>query len=98
MYKPSNFNESNFSNTIPLIAPFWADVDIKNVQGLNESIVFRLTNESEVLNRSSDDVRRYFIGQKQFAAKQVLIVTWYQVGFYGASEGGEKKVNTVDVK
>lgn len=92
VYKPLNFSDSGFKNTIPLIAPFWADVDIKNVVGQNETIVFRLTSESAVLNRSTEDVRRYFVGQKTFYAREVLIVTWFNVGFYGAQEEGKNKV------
>lgn len=95
IYKPLNFNNSSFKNKIPLIAPFWADVDIKNVRGQNESIVFRLTSEDTVINRASQDVRRYFIGQSNFIAKEVLIVTWFQVGFYGASQDGKNKVTTI---
>ncbi|WAR31000.1 TECTA-like protein, partial [Mya arenaria] len=97
-YKPHNFNSAIFQNEVPLVAPYWADVDIENVKGLNETIVYRLVDnersDSAILNRASRDVRKYFKGDGDFSAKIVLIVTWYQVGFYGATLTGKSKRNT----
>ena len=92
VYKPLNFSDNGFQNAIPLIAPFWADVDIKNVVGYNESIVFRLTSDNAIVEKASKDVSNNFLDQRSFTAKQVLIVTWYNVGFYGAADEGKTKV------
>ncbi|KAL4218756.1 hypothetical protein ACF0H5_021343 [Mactra antiquata] len=92
-YKPLNFNDKDFLKTTPaLVAPYWSDVDIQNVG--NGTIYYRLTNETSVLNRVDKDVRNNFIGLWNFKSKLVLIVTWYQVGFYGAKEDGLNKRNT----
>lgn len=91
-YKPLNFDNPKFREAIPLVAPYWADVDIENLRGLNESVVYRVTDNSTVLDRASQDIRKYFTGQALFTAEVVVIVTWYNVGYYGATGGGKSKV------
>ena len=79
---------------MPFIAPYWADVDIKNVVAGNfsESVFYRITyNDSAILNRASSDIKDYFrlsANVTDFSADLVILVTWYNVGFYGASEEG----------
>ena len=85
-YKPENFNK--LVNKVPLIAPYWADIDIENVNtgNFNESVVYRITyNDSAILDRASREINDNFISASNFSADLVIIVTWYNVGFYGAS-------------
>lgn len=93
-YKPLNFNDSRFKEKIPVIAPFWADVDIEHVTDLNETVVYRVTDDKLVLAKASSDIQKHFTGQADFSAKLVLIVTWYNVGYYGAMSDGKQKRNT----
>ena len=95
-YKPLNFIE--LENNVPLIAPYWADIDIQNVNtgNFNESVMYRITyNDSDILKRASGDINHYFVSEKNFSAELVIVVTWYNVGFYGASgeETGKKLVS-----
>lgn len=94
-YKPVNFNDVTFKEDTPIVAPFWADVDIENFKDVNldECVVYRITNDSDLLGDITADVRGHFTGQKDFSAKLVIIVTWYNVGFYGATKGGKYKVS-----
>lgn len=94
-YKPLNFDHRNFKEKIPIVAPFWADVDIENFQDVqpNASVVYRVTNDSALLEECSQDIRSNFYGQKGFTAKLMIIVTWYKVGFYGATRTGKEKVS-----
>ena len=98
MYRPLNFDDRKLNNKVPFIAPYWADVDIEHVTGLNETVLYRITyNDSQILNRSTEDIRNYFdiysANTTDFSAELVLIVTWYNVGFYGASDEGLKLVS-----
>ena len=85
-YKPQNF--TSLEKSVPLIAPFWADIDIEHVTSIdfNETVVYRIIyNDSMILADVSDEIRTYFVSDSLFSADLVLIVTWYKVGFYGAS-------------
>ena len=92
MYRPLNFDDSKLHNKVPFIAPYWADVDIEHVTGLNESVFYRITNDSNILNHTTTDIRNYFdihsANLTDFSAELVIVVTWYNVGFYGASDEG----------
>lgn len=94
-YKPLNFDRKSFKEKIPIVAPFWADVDIENFQDVkpNASVVYRITNDTALLEECSQDIRTNFYGQKSFTAKLMIIVTWYKVGFYGAADTGKNKVS-----
>ena len=96
-YRPTNFSDPNYDEKIPLIAPYWADVDIEHVRDtdFNETVVFRQSNESHILDRATADVRDYFTDQREFSARMVFISTWYKVGYYGATGEGKRKVRNV---
>ncbi|KAH3799936.1 hypothetical protein DPMN_153560 [Dreissena polymorpha] len=104
-YKPLNLSDKDFKNKIPFVAPFWADVDIENVAGLNESIVYRVTSRGDTtldnisleISRATNDIRILFPEFTDFTAKLVVVVTWYRVGFFGAAgaEGKAKVTETV---
>ena len=52
-----------------------------------------VSDDAAILAKASSDVRRYFKRESEFSAELVLIVTWYQVGYYGATKGGKNKVS-----
>ena len=62
-----------------LIAPFWADVDTRNGAGV---VYYRETTSSAIVSKVAQDVQLAFPDQPPFTAKSVVIVTWYQVGYY----------------
>jgi hypothetical protein len=63
------------------IAPFWADIDTRN----GGVVYYRETQDLAIRTRVSEEIRRYFARQRQFSAKWVLIVTWFNVARYGGS-------------
>ena len=68
----------------PLIAPYMSSLDTSE-QG---HVTYRETNDAQVLNRASNDVRGAFAtSQASFNATSVFIVTWKNV--CGRSAGGE---------
>jgi len=73
----------------PLIAPYMSSLDTSE-QG---HVTYRETNDAQVLNRASNDVRGAFAtSQASFNATSVFIVTWKNV--CGRSAGGEPALFT----
>jgi hypothetical protein len=64
-----------------LIAPFWADVHTGN----GGVVYFRETQDIAIRTRVSDEVRKYFVRERGFSAKWVMIVTWLNVARFGGS-------------
>ncbi|KAJ8300970.1 hypothetical protein KUTeg_022489 [Tegillarca granosa] len=92
-YKPQSFPPATESENRPIIAPFWADVDIQRIP--NGSVYYRQTINATLLKRASEEIRNYFISQRLFTATWMFVVTWEDVGFYGASKPhGKTKKNT----
>lgn len=87
-YRPKSFP---LEERTPIIAPFWADVDVSKAGG---TVWYRETQNREVLDRCSQDVRGYASDFKRFQARWAFVVTWDNVSFYGASDVGETKRNT----
>ncbi|XP_033733052.1 sushi domain-containing protein 2-like [Pecten maximus] len=85
-YKPKKFP---LSDNTSVIAVFWADIDIQREGG---NVTYRQTTDPSLLTRATEDVRKYFFLRKEFT--WMLIATWYEVGFYGASNSGELRKNT----
>ncbi|CAJ0961127.1 unnamed protein product, partial [Ranitomeya imitator] len=71
---------------IPLIAPFWADVDNQ----ISGDIYCRISIDPNVLSRVTDDINSYFQGLN-FSADWVLVTTWDRVTYHGSQSD---KVNT----
>ncbi|XP_077984689.1 sushi, von Willebrand factor type A, EGF and pentraxin domain-containing protein 1-like [Glandiceps talaboti] len=67
------------SGGLPIIAPFWADVDLWEAG----NVFWRISTEEDILNKATEDVRTYFIDQQHFMATWVLVATWDAVGFHG---------------
>ena len=80
-----SFNDS-FTSVIPLpfplssnaelIAPYWAHADITSAG----TVFYRETNDTDVLNRASNDVR-FFSEFSSFSATTVFIVTWEGISY-----------------
>lgn len=86
-YKPQPFpSKENRS----IIAPFWADVDTEHIGG---TVWFRETFEQAFLDKATLELRSYFREQRAFTAKWMFIVTWENVGYYGASRQGRERVS-----
>lgn len=62
-------------------APYWADV--YTVRG--GRVWYRKTTDDAIVSRATKDVIRAFPSYAGFMASWVVIVTWYEVTFYGAS-------------
>ncbi|XP_076436246.1 sushi domain-containing protein 2-like [Babylonia areolata] len=90
-YRPADFplDEAPLNET-PLIAPYWADVDV-NVGG---QVYYRQTQDPAILERASKDVHMYSPAYHKFRATWVFIATWDRVGYYGATNDGVNKKNT----
>lgn len=91
--KEDSYNPEDFprNNSPPVIAPFWADIDIQNVGG---SVFYLNSSDKDILNLASSEVRHYFPQYGNFNATWVLIATWYNVGFYSAKGWRKNKKNT----
>ncbi|XP_069105864.1 protein mesh-like [Argopecten irradians] len=76
-YTPESFP---LSNSRRIIAPFWADVDIRN----GGTVWYRETTDSSILQRATDEVRLYYPSQTSFRADWVFVATWDNVAFYGS--------------
>ncbi|XP_033727091.1 protein mesh-like isoform X2 [Pecten maximus] len=77
-YTPDSFP---LSNSRRLIAPFWADVDIRK----GGTVWYRETTNTSILQRATDEVRLFYPSQSSFVAAWVFIATWDDVAFYGSS-------------
>ncbi|BFZ05895.1 hypothetical protein BsWGS_08934 [Bradybaena similaris] len=86
-YRPSKFP---LTQETPIIAPYWADVNIVNSSG---TVWFRETRDPAMLNKATQEIGPLF-AYKNFRAKWVFVATWEEVGFYGANEEGKNKRNT----
>ncbi|XP_071058660.1 alpha-tectorin [Pseudochaenichthys georgianus] len=70
------------SDSRSFIAPLWADVH----NGIRGDVYYRETTEPEILERATQDIRRYFKNMPAFTATWAFITTWHQVTFYGGSQ------------
>ena len=46
-------------------------------------IYYRETQDLAIRTRVSEEIRKYFVRQRRFSAKWVMIVTWLNVARYG---------------
>lgn len=70
------------SDSRSFIAPLWADVH----NGIRGDVYYRESTDPELLERASQDIRKYFKNMPTFTATWVFITTWHQVTFYGGSQ------------
>ncbi|XP_061188889.1 protein mesh-like [Saccostrea echinata] len=64
-----------------LVAIFWADVDTRE----GGTVWYRESTNQTILNRATNEVRKYFPQFFRFQATWVFIATWDNVAFYGCS-------------
>lgn len=70
------------SDSRAFIAPLWADVH----NGIRGDVFYRESTEPELLQKATQDVRKYFKHMAAFTAAWVFVATWHQVTFYGGSQ------------
>ncbi|KAM3868709.1 alpha-tectorin [Diretmus argenteus] len=70
------------SDSRSFIAPLWADVH----NGIRGDVYYRESTEPEILERATQDIRKYFKNRPTFTATWTFIATWHQVTFYGGSQ------------
>ncbi|XP_034539787.1 alpha-tectorin [Notolabrus celidotus] len=70
------------SDSRSFIAPLWADVH----NGIRGDVYYRESIDPEMLERATQDVRKYFKNIPSFTATWLFIATWHQVTFYGGSQ------------
>ncbi|XP_052447930.1 alpha-tectorin [Carassius gibelio] len=70
------------SDSRSFIAPLWADVH----NGIRGDVYYRETTDPEILERATQDVKKYLKNMVSFTATWVFITTWNQVTFYGGSQ------------
>ena len=79
-YRPQRFP---LNNLIPLIAPFWDDVDIRRYG----NIFFRETSNANLLQRAHDQLQELFPFSANFTPTTMFIATWDRVApYFGRSE------------
>ena len=61
-----------------LIAPFWADVDTREIG----EVFYRQTNESSCIANVTSIIRAVFEDAVEFAPFTVFIATWNSVGYF----------------
>ncbi|XP_052827306.1 sushi domain-containing protein 2 isoform X1 [Octopus bimaculoides] len=92
-YKESSYTPVDFprNNSFPVIAPFWADIDIESVGG---TVYYLESSDENLLALASAEVRKYFPYRRNYNAKWIFIATWYNVGYYQARDLKKNLRNT----
>ena len=70
------------------MAPFWADADTR-VAG---QVFYRETSNPGLLQQATNDITNTYVDHRKFKATWLLIVTWYEVAFFGAQGSNTNKV------
>ena len=90
-YTPESFP---LGNDRRIIAPYWADVDVRN----GGHVWYRQTEDASLLQRATNEVARVFAVDFRFtpfSATWLLIVTWDRVAFYNAHSFNFENVSTI---
>jgi len=61
-----------------VIAPFWANIDIRNIG----NVYYRETTDPSLLSRATSEIRATFPKSKNVTITSLFIVTWDSVGYY----------------
>ena len=69
-----------FPIAVPLIAPYWADVDTTSENG--GTVWYRETTSQADRNRAQSEIRAIFMDASQFVPSLVFIATWDHVGYF----------------
>ena len=73
----SDFSPDPFPISTPLIAPFWTDL----YTGHFGSLWYRVTTDSDIVERIREEVASAFPELTTFSATEVVIATWDHVGY-----------------
>ena len=79
------------SGNYKLIAPYWADVDARQ-SGI---IYYRQTTDPSLLARATNEIRETFPVDQNVTIKNLLIATWYRVGYYYQNFDKVHKINSL---
>ena len=66
------------NGTNRIIAPYWADVDTRGTG----QVFYRQTTDPNLLARANSEIRAAFPRSQNETIKNLLIATWYKVGYY----------------
>jgi len=61
-----------------IIAPYWADVDTRG----SGQVFYRQTTDPGLLARATSEIRAAFSESRNVTIQNLLIATWYRVGYY----------------
>ena len=61
-----------------MIAPFWADIDFSKTG----NVFYRQTTDPDLLARATNEIKLAFPTSSKAKIKNLLIVTWDEVGYY----------------
>jgi len=61
-----------------IIAPYWADVDTRG----SGQVFYRQTTDPSLLARATSELKLAFPGSRIVTIQNLLIATWYRVGYY----------------
>ena len=75
-YTPTEFP---LSGGVPIVAPFWADVDTR---GTGNIWVRESSTDTAAVEKVKAIVANAFIDLPEFTASEVIIQTWDHVGYY----------------
>ena len=77
-------------NTVSkFVAPYYADADIRE----SGEVYFRQTNDPSLLQRANSEIRAAFSLPQNTTMQNLLIVTWFRVGYYSFNEIEDNKVH-----
>ena len=87
---------SNTPNSFPIslqhiIAPYWADVDLRGTG----QVYYRQTTDPALLRRAVNQIRVAFPASQNQTITNLLIVTWDSVGYYAFNT--DKVSNCINV-
>ena len=70
------------SGTYRIIAPYWADVDIREIG----QIYYRQSTDPSLLARASREIQAVFPSSRNVTIRNLLIATWDDVGYYSQND------------
>ena len=65
----------------PFVAPYWADVDIRDFGAISFRQLSWAGSDDAILDQVNEIIRSSFVDQRRFSADWILMVSWNKVGF-----------------
>ena len=78
----SSPNPQPFPQPVPIIAPSWADFDITCGDG---DVLYRQTTSNSIRSQVAIGIQSHLSLQNAFDPTLVVIATWNETDYYGAS-------------